>query len=130
MRRITSGQIVKFHTPYTGENPEQRYIVLEVHYDEMPRAQIFPLRTGLTFPPVNLARPKELEVVSLLTEDLIGSFQYIKTEESFMYGKVISVERKEIFPDFTIEDDWVQTDVLIEIIARVGVNQWGYLIIK
>ena len=69
------GQIAKFHSPLEGENPEQVYVVLELHEDvERPRAKIQALNTGLAFPPVNTVPLEDLEVVEINTSDLIGHF--------------------------------------------------------
>ena len=41
MKPNKQGQIVKFHTPLEGENPEQLYVVLEVIEDDSrPRVGI------------------------------------------------------------------------------------------
>lgn len=78
MKPIEKGQIVKFHTPYEDEGPEQLYVVLEVFDDEdRSRAQIFPLNTGLSFPPVVYIR--DLEIDNILTKQLA---RYLKVTSS------------------------------------------------
>lgn len=78
MKPIEKGQIVKFHTPYEDEDPEQLYVVLEVFDDEdRSRAQIFPLNTGLSFPPVVYIR--DLEIDNILTKQLA---RYLKVTSS------------------------------------------------
>lgn len=59
------GSIVKFHTPFPDENPEQQYVLLFVYPEWTQefkdgtsrtypaKADIKALNTGLTFPPIN-----------------------------------------------------------------------------
>lgn len=57
------GQIVKFHTPFEDENPDQLYVVLEIHLNtDRPRALIQALNTGLPFSPSTVVRVADLEV--------------------------------------------------------------------
>lgn len=71
MEIIQRGQIVKFHTPFEDEDPEQLYVVLEIFEDkEKTRAKIFPLDTGLSFPPTMVVYKRDLAVDELLTKQL------------------------------------------------------------
>lgn len=80
MKPIEKGQIVKFHTPYEDEGPEQLYVVLEVFDDEdRSRAQIFPLNTGLSFPPIAVVYIRDLEIDNILTKQLA---RYLKVTSS------------------------------------------------
>ena len=55
MQPTMRGQIVKFHTPYEDENPEQLYVVLEFIEDgERSKAKILALNTGLSFASISL----------------------------------------------------------------------------
>lgn len=59
--QINIGDIVRFHTPLPTEDKNQLYIVVEVIEEtERPRAQIKPLNTRLSFPPINLVRLNDL----------------------------------------------------------------------
>lgn len=83
MNKVTSptktGQIVKFHTPFPDENPDQHYVVLNIVLDtDNPRADIKPLGTGLTFPGIDTVSLKDLEVIEIDTTDLIGHEVTIK----------------------------------------------------
>ncbi|OBQ57039.1 hypothetical protein JJL45_01965 [Tamlana sp. s12] len=63
MKPNRRGQIVKFHTPYHDEDPEQLYVVLEYIEDgSRSRAKIQAAGTGLSFPPVSLVLAEDLEV--------------------------------------------------------------------
>jgi hypothetical protein len=71
MPQIKRGQIVKFHTPLPDEDPNLLYVVLEAHYDvDIPRARIKALDTGFAFPPINVVRAGELEVVEIDCEQI------------------------------------------------------------
>ena len=62
---MEAGQIVRFHTPMEGEDPNQLYLVLEVHKDGIPRAHVQALGTELSFPPVNVVKLNDLELSGL-----------------------------------------------------------------
>jgi hypothetical protein len=63
MKPSTRGQIVKFHTPYEDEDPEQLYVILEYIEDgKRSRAKILAANTGLSFPPISLVLAEDLEV--------------------------------------------------------------------
>ena len=79
MKPDKEGQIVKFHTPLEGENPDQQYVVLEIQLDtERPRAQIQALNTGLAFPTVNTVSIDDLAVVEADSTELLGHTVTIK----------------------------------------------------
>jgi len=53
MDKIKVGQIVKFQKPFPDEDPEQKYIVLEVKEGmEDTRVDISPINLELEIPPV------------------------------------------------------------------------------
>lgn len=71
MKLIEKGQIVKFHTPYEDEDPEQLYVVLEIFEDEdKNRAQIMALQSGLSFVPINVVNVEDLEIDRIQTKQL------------------------------------------------------------
>ena len=112
-----SGQIVKFHTPFPDEDPNQLYVVLNVVLDtDNPRVDIKPLGTGLTFPGINTVSLKDLEVVEIDTTDLIGYQVTIeKSDNSQVIGKVVSVDVSKIDPDFKLEKNGVKTNLTVTI---------------
>ena len=98
MKSINKGNVVKFHTPLPDENPNQLYVVLEViEDDERPRADIQALNTGLSFPPISKVRLRDLEIVEVDTNDLIGHKVTInKSDYSQAEGRVIKVSEQRI----------------------------------
>ena len=129
MKPNKQGQIVKFHTPLEGENPEQLYVVLEVIEDDSrPRADIQALNTGLAFPPINKVRLNDLEIVEVSTQDLIGHYVTIdKSDYSQVDGKVISVNEQKINLDLTNGINGVETNVYLTVVDRNGKQHMGTL---
>ena len=129
MKPNKQGQIVKFHTPLEGENPEQLYVVLEVIEDDSrPRADIQALNTGLAFPPINKVRLNDLEIVEVSTQDLIGHYVTIdKSDYSQVDGKVISVNEQKINLDLTNGINGVETNVYLTVVDRNGKQHIGTL---
>jgi hypothetical protein len=103
------GQIVRFHTPYPDEDPEQLYVVMEmfIYDDELkPKADIKALNTGWSFPPVSTVFSEDLEIAEVDTTDLIGYKVAVKKEDnSIISGRVVEVEKsKQIVDLFKIEN--------------------------
>lgn len=132
MKPTKAGQIARFHTPFPDENPNQLYVVLEVFEDvERPRAEIKALNTGLNFPSVNTVLLKDLEVVAVSTEDLLGHTVTInKSDHSQVDGSVIKVSEKKIMLDLTKGDKGVETNVWITVLDKNGTEQSGTLFVK
>jgi hypothetical protein len=132
MKPSKSGQIAKYHTPMEGENPEQVYVILELHEDvERPRAKIQALNTGLAFPPVNTVLLNDLEVVEISTIDLIGHFVTInKSDYSQVKGKVISVSEPKINLDLSQGASGVETNVYLTIVDSQGLQHDGILFVS
>ena len=58
------GQKVKFLKPFSDENPDQEYIILEVKEGETDtRVDISPLNLSLEFPPIYTLNVKDLALV-------------------------------------------------------------------
>ena len=132
MKPSKAGQIAKFHSPLEGENPEQAYVVLEVHEDvERPRAKIQALNTGLSFPPVNTVLLEDLEVVEVNTSDLVGHFVTInKSDYSQVKGKVVSVSKQKINLDLSRGVEGVETNVYLTVMDKQGVEHIGTLFVN
>jgi transcription antitermination factor NusG len=132
MKPSKQGQIVKFHTPLEGENPEQLYVVLEIiEDDERPRADIQALNTGLAFPPINTVRLGDLEVVEVSTQDLIGHMVTInKSDYSQVEGKVIIVSEQKINLDLSKGITGVETNVYLTVIDKEGKEHMGTLFVN
>lgn len=125
------GQIVKFHTPFPDEDPDQHYVVLNIVLDtDNPRADIKPLGTGLTFPGINTVSLKDLEVVEIETTDLIGHQVTIeKSDNSQIKGEVVSVGDSKIDPDFKLEENGVKTNLTVTIKDESDTEHIGKLFV-
>lgn len=128
----TTGQIVKFHTPIPGENSELQYVVLDLYTTgNIEKAKIQALNTGLPFPPINIVKADELEIVAVSTVDLLGHIAYIKKDDgSKILGKIITVEDSKVFPSLMIKDSQVETNVKVSIKDNDGVVHVGKLIVS
>lgn len=61
MVTLITGQKVKFHTPFPDEDPEQKYIVLQVKEGAKDtRVDISPLNFGMEFPPIYTVKSEDL----------------------------------------------------------------------
>lgn len=132
MKSISKGNIVKFHTPLTDENPNQLYVVLVViEDDERPRADIQALNTGLSFPPINTVRLGDLEVVEVDTNDLIGHKVTInKSDYSQVEGRVIKVSEQKIEVNLSNGVNGVETNVWLTVLDNEGVEHFGTLFVN
>lgn len=131
MKPNKKGQIVRFHTPYPDENPDQLYVVLEIHTDvENTKAQIKALNTGLSFPPVNAVLVDDLVIVDVSTSDLIGHHVTIKKSDySEVEGKVTNVREQKIMLDLTKGVKGVETNVWVTVIDNDGKEHSGTLFV-
>jgi RNase P/RNase MRP subunit p29 len=132
MKAIKEGQIVKFHSPLTDENPNQLYVVLEVIEDkEKSRAEIQALNTTLTFPPINKVKLDDLEVVEVATNDLIGHKVTInKSDYSQIEGRVIKTSKEKIELNMSRDQKGIQTNVWLTVIDNNGTEHFGTLLIN
>jgi len=63
MKPIRRGQIVKFHTPFEYEDPNQLFIILEFIEDgDRSRATVQAIQTESSMQSTHLIRVKDLEV--------------------------------------------------------------------
>lgn len=131
MTPTNEGQIVKFHTLLDGENPDQKYVVLEIHTDcDIPRAKIKALNTGLAFPPVNVVSPDDLEVVPVPTDDLIGYVTFIeKNDGTKILGRIVSVDQPEIYAELRFVNERVETNVIVTVEDKDGLSHTGTLVV-
>lgn len=131
MKPTKIGQVAKFHTPLSDENPNQLYVVLEIKDDdERPRVDIKALNTGLTFPPINTVNLNDLEVVEVNTTDLIGHKVTInKSDYSQAEGRVIKVSEQKINLDLTKGVKGVETNVWLTIVDTNGIEHMGTLFV-
>ncbi len=131
MKPNKAGQIVKFHTPYPDENPNQLYVILEIHEDvEKPRALIKELKKGLPFPSIITVLVKDLVIAEVDTSDLLHQkVKIFKADNSLVEGNVIKVSEKKVIPEMTVSENGVKTDVFLTIIDNKGVEHTGKLYI-
>jgi hypothetical protein len=132
MRPFNQGQVAKFHTPLSGENPNQLYIVLEIIKDgERPRANIKALNTGLSYPPINTVLLNDLELVEVDPAGLLGQTVTInKADYSQANGKVVKVSEQKIMLDLTKGVTGVETNVWLTIEDERGKEHTGTLLMN
>lgn len=126
------GQIVRFHTPLSDEDPNQQYVVLQIiSDDERPRAQIQPLGTNLSFPPVNTVKLSDLETVVVETNDLIGETVIVnKSDYSQVKGRVINVSEQKIDLNLSKGIKGVETNVWLTVTDQNGKEHFGTLFVN
>lgn len=131
MKPIKEGQIVKFHTPLAGEDPNQQFVVIEIFPDaERSRAQIQALNTGLSLPPINTVLVSDLEVIEADTADLLGHIVTIrKSDYSEIEGKVVEVSEQKINLDLTKGVHGIETNVWVTVVDNEGNKHHGTLFV-
>ena len=132
MRPNKIGQVAKFHTPLTDENPNQLYVVLEIKEEvDSSKPDIKALNTGLSFPPINTVLLDDLEVVEVDTSDLVGHEVTInKADYSQATGKVVKVSEQKIMLDLTKGVKGVETNVWLTIQDENGTEHTGTLFVN
>ena len=132
MRPEKAGQIVRFHTPYPNEDPNQRYVILEIHLDvEKPRALIKELNGGKPLASTSSVLVDDLEVVEVDTSDLVGHKVLInKADYSQATGKVVKVSEQKIMLDLTKGVKGVETNVWLTIQDEFGTEHTGTLFVN
>lgn len=132
MRPNKPGQVVKFHTPLSDENPDQLYVVLEIKEDvERPRVDIKALNTGWSFPPINTVLLDDLEVAEVDTADLNGHKVTInKANYSQVTGRVVKASEQKIMLDLVKGIKGVETNVWLTIEDENGKEHTGTLFVN
>lgn len=132
MQPTKAGQIVKYHTTFENENPEQQYVVLEIHLKtERPRALIQAINTGLSFPPTSTVMVSDLKVVEVDTSDLLGHAVTIqKSDFSEVSGVVTKIQNQKIALDLSKGLNGVETNVWLTIMDKFGNEQTGTLLVR
>ena len=127
------GQLVKYHTPFPDENPNQLYLVLEIfEYGEgiKPKALTKALNTGWSFPPTQKVLLEDLQIAEVDTSDLIGyRVSLIKEDQTKATGKVISVEMDRQIVNLAKFENRVETNVQIAIQDDAGTIHHGSLLV-
>jgi hypothetical protein len=132
MRPNKTGQVVKFHIPLPDENPNQLYVVLEIHFDvEKPRALIKELNGGRPFASILSVLVDELQVVEVDTADLVGHQVTInKADYSQVTGIVVKISEQKIMLDLTKGVKGVETNVYLTIEDENGKEHRGTLFVN
>ena len=132
MKPNKEGQIVKFHTPFPDEDPNQLYVVIELKIDGYrDRADIKPLGKGLGIQVINTVFLDDLEVVEVETNDLIGHFVTIKkSDNTEVVGNVVKAKDHKIFLDLNKHDGYVETNVHLTVIDVDGFEHIGTLVVR
>lgn len=89
------GHLVKFHTPFHDEDPNQLYLLLEVFESNdiyKTRADILALGTCFSFPPISKVNLEDLEVVEWNTEELLGYHGAVLREDGLkVSGRILQI---------------------------------------
>lgn len=132
MRPTKIGQVVKFHRPFTDEDPDQLYVVKEIFFDvEDPRAHIKMLSSEYSFPSISTVLVEELELAEVDTSDLIGYKVTVLNEASeLVTGRAVKADEKKIIPDFDKEKKHISTNVRLTILDQTKKTHTGMLIVN
>jgi hypothetical protein len=132
MRPSKIGQVVKFHTPFPDEDPDQLYVVLEIYFDvKDPRACIKELNCKYSFPSVSVVLVEELILAEVDTSDLIGYKVTVLNETSeLVTGRAVKADEKKIIPDFNKENKYISTNVRLTILDNANKPHTGMLIVN
>lgn len=132
MKPNKPGQVVKFHTPYPNEDPNQKFVVLEIHFDvENPRATIKELNGGKPLASISTILVEDLEVVEVNTSDLLGNEVIVnKSDNTQASGKVIKIKEEKILLDLTVKESGVETNVWLTIEDNNGREHSGTLFVN
>ena len=128
MQPTKSGQIVRFHTPFPDENPNDRFVVTEIHhYDDETLATIQQLGAGV-FGHSGDYPVKDLEVAGIGTTDLTGTKQTVVTSDgTYKGGFVTDVSEKEVKLEMEVTKNGVVTNVIITVKNDLGEEYTGRL---
>jgi len=132
MRPNSIGQIVKYHTPYPNEVPNQKYVISEIHFDvEKPRAMIKELNGGKALASIMTVLVDDLEVVEVDASGLLNHQVTInKVDYSQAIGKVCKVSKQEIILDLNKGVKGVETNLWLTIIDERGTEHTGTLFVN
>lgn len=128
---MKKGDIVKFHTPYDDEDPNQLYVILNIAYDvDKPRADIKPISNHLTFAPINTVLVEDLELAIINKSNIINhTVNVLKADNTYSTGKVIDIINENEILDFETNKSEMINTIKLKIQESTGVIQMGYLVI-
>jgi hypothetical protein len=128
-----AGQVVRFHTPFPDEDPNMIYNLLYLDEEDYPnrRADIRPISSSLSIPPINRVQLSDLEVVELDLNDLMmHKVTVIKEDNSEAIGRVVKLHQDKVIPELTVkEGKGVKTNALITVRDFDAQEHTGYLFV-
>lgn len=131
MKPTRPGQIVKYHTPFPDEDPNQLYVVLEILKGERTDAKIRALNTGMPLAPVFVTDTNDLMVVEINTSELTGHPVHIlKSDGTIEYGTVTETHQEKTDPVMEITQQGILTDIVLTINSDNGKTHTGRLLVK
>jgi RNase P/RNase MRP subunit p29 len=132
MKPTKVGQVVKFHTPYPDEDPNQLYVIIEIKGDDdTTRVDIKALHTGFSFPPISTVLLKDLITVELPTEELIGhEVTIVKSDKTMTKGRVTRVSDSKVNLDLNKVAKGVTTNVFLTVVDKNGTEVEGTLFVN
>ena len=132
MRPTKAGQIAKFHTPLSFEDPNQLYVVMEIKEDnERPRADIKALNNGHALSPINTVLLSDLIQTEVETADLMGKRVTIKSTVSLLAsGVVLEINKQKVYLNQNRVNTGIETNIWLTVLDERGVRRTGTLFVK
>lgn len=126
------GQVVKFHSPFPDEDPNQLYVVLELITDvEKPRALIKAITSDPVFSPINTVLINDLETLQIDISELIGHNVTIITKDNTLSsGKVVEVNKTENVTSLFKYVDGVLTNADVTVVMEDNRKRTGKIFVN
>ena len=123
------GQIVRFHTPFADENPNQIFIVNEIFFDvEKPRAIIKTIGVTFGWSLTSSVSVEDLELVPYNNSDLIGQNANIEKGKLSFSGKILQIINPEEPIEFEKNPNQITTNLEVVILDNNNIRHQGRLI--
>jgi hypothetical protein len=123
------GQIVRFHTPFADENPNQIFIVNEIFFDvEKPRAIIKTIGGKFGWSLTSSVSVEDLELVPYNNSDLIGQNANIEKGKLSFSGKILQIINPEEPIEFEKNPNQITTNLEVVILDNNNIRHQGRLI--
>jgi hypothetical protein len=123
------GQIVRFHTPFADENPNQIFIVNEIFFDvEKPRAIIKTIGGTFGWSLTSSVSVEDLELVPYNNSDLIGQNANIEKGKLSFSGKILQIINPEEPIEFEKNPNQITTNLEVVILDNNNIRHQGRLI--
>lgn len=132
MKTFKVGQIVRFHTPFPDENPNQIYVIVEIADDGTAnRATIKPLNFKFQFPPILTVKIADLSHVKVSALEMIGETVTLKKNDgNEVNGRVVSARDVDLFVEMTRNEKEVVTNCHLTIVDNAGLTHEGFYVFK